>query len=97
MSARATATSPAEAPGKLDERRGVRLTPRATILGAERTILPQTFAAAGRTYEEPKLVLFSGAVESACGFAQAAFLQRVTGGHPFKVTFPASVYWPTTT
>ena len=26
----------------------------------------------GRTYREPKLVLFSGAVESACGFAQAA-------------------------
>ncbi len=26
----------------------------------------------GRTYEEPKLLLFSGAVESACGFAQAA-------------------------
>jgi hypothetical protein len=26
----------------------------------------------GRTYKEPKLVLFSGAVESACGFAQAA-------------------------
>jgi uncharacterized protein len=30
------------------------------------------FASAGRTYEDPKLVLFSGAVESACGFAQAA-------------------------
>jgi uncharacterized protein len=30
------------------------------------------FNAAGRTYEEPVLVLFSGAVESACGFAQAA-------------------------
>jgi uncharacterized protein len=30
------------------------------------------FAAAGRTYQEPALVLFSGAVESACGFAQAA-------------------------
>ncbi|HKU14275.1 MAG TPA: neutral zinc metallopeptidase [Steroidobacteraceae bacterium] len=30
------------------------------------------FNAAGRTYEEPTLVLFSGAVESACGFAQAA-------------------------
>jgi predicted metalloprotease len=30
------------------------------------------FASAGRTYEQPKLVLFSGAVESACGFAQAA-------------------------
>lgn len=26
----------------------------------------------GKTYEEPRLVLFSGAVESACGFAQAA-------------------------
>jgi predicted metalloprotease len=32
----------------------------------------QIFTQAGRTYEQPKLVLFSGAVESACGFAQAA-------------------------
>lgn len=32
----------------------------------------QIFSAAGQTYEQPKLVLFSGAVESACGFAQAA-------------------------
>jgi predicted metalloprotease len=32
----------------------------------------QIFSAAGRTYEQPTLVLFSGAVESACGFAQAA-------------------------
>jgi predicted metalloprotease len=30
------------------------------------------FSAAGRTYERPSLVLFSGAVQSACGFAQAA-------------------------
>jgi predicted metalloprotease len=30
------------------------------------------FSAAGRTYEQPTLVLFSGAVQSACGFAQAA-------------------------
>jgi predicted metalloprotease len=30
------------------------------------------FSAAGRTYEPPTLVLFSGAVQSACGFAQAA-------------------------
>jgi predicted metalloprotease len=30
------------------------------------------FADAGRTYEQPRLVLFSGAVESACGFAQSA-------------------------
>lgn len=32
----------------------------------------EIFSQAGRTYEQPKLVLFSGAVESACGFAQAA-------------------------
>lgn len=32
----------------------------------------QIFASAGRTYEEPKLVLVSGAVQSACGFAEAA-------------------------
>ena len=32
----------------------------------------QIFSSNGRTYEQPKLVLFSGAVESACGFAQAA-------------------------
>jgi predicted metalloprotease len=30
------------------------------------------FAAAGQTYEKPKLVLFSGAAQSACGFAEAA-------------------------
>jgi len=30
------------------------------------------FSKAGGSYEEPKLVLFSGAVNSACGFAQAA-------------------------
>jgi uncharacterized protein len=32
----------------------------------------QVFAARGSRYEQPALVLFSGAVESACGFAQAA-------------------------
>ncbi|HEX2492910.1 MAG TPA: neutral zinc metallopeptidase, partial [Steroidobacter sp.] len=32
----------------------------------------QIFAAAGRAYEQPTLVLFSGAVQSACGFAEAA-------------------------
>jgi predicted metalloprotease len=30
------------------------------------------FKQMGRTYEQPKLVLFSGAVQSACGFAEAA-------------------------
>jgi hypothetical protein len=32
----------------------------------------QLFTANGNTYQEPKLVLFSGAVQSACGTAQAA-------------------------
>ena len=36
------------------------------------TFALNVFSASGRTYEQPKLVLFSGAVESACGFAQAA-------------------------
>ena len=30
------------------------------------------FNKAGKTYEQPKLVLFSGAVQSACGYAEAA-------------------------
>lgn len=30
------------------------------------------FSAAGKTYEQPKLVLFSGAVQSACGAAESA-------------------------
>jgi uncharacterized protein len=32
----------------------------------------QIFSASGKSYQEPKLVLFSGAVQSACGYAQAA-------------------------
>jgi hypothetical protein len=32
----------------------------------------QIFTAGGQSYEKPTLVLFSGAVQSACGFAQAA-------------------------
>ena len=40
--------------------------------GHRRNLGRRSSAQAGRTYEQPKLVLFSGAVESACGFAQAA-------------------------
>lgn len=32
----------------------------------------EIFSQTGRTYEQPKLVLFSGAIQSACGFAEAA-------------------------
>jgi predicted metalloprotease len=44
----------------------------ARVLGSTERTWSRIFAAAGRTYEKPTLVLFSGAVESACGFAQAA-------------------------
>jgi uncharacterized protein len=44
----------------------------ATVLGYTEDTWSQIFRNGGRTYREPKLVLFTGAVESACGFAQAA-------------------------
>jgi predicted metalloprotease len=44
----------------------------ARVLGSTERTWTEIFAAAGQTYEKPTLVLFSGAVESACGFAQAA-------------------------
>jgi uncharacterized protein len=42
------------------------------VLGDTEDTWRELFKASGRTYVEPKLVLFSGAVQSACGFAQAA-------------------------
>lgn len=42
------------------------------VLKDTETTWHQLFNAAGREYEEPKLVLFSGAVQSACGMAEAA-------------------------
>jgi predicted metalloprotease len=55
-------------PGDADEmRRFV-----ARVLGSTERTWSDIFSAAGRTYEKPTLVLFSDAVESACGFAQAA-------------------------
>jgi predicted metalloprotease len=44
----------------------------ARILGSTERTWSEIFRAGGRTYEKPTLVLFSDAVESACGFAQAA-------------------------
>lgn len=44
----------------------------AVVLADTEDTWNEVFAAASRTYSEPKLVLFSGAVQSACGFAQAA-------------------------
>jgi hypothetical protein len=44
----------------------------ARVLGSTERTWTQIFGAGGRTYEKPTLVLFSDAVQSACGFAQAA-------------------------
>jgi predicted metalloprotease len=43
-----------------------------TVLGYTEDTWTGIFHNEGRTYEEPKLVLFNGAVESACGLARSA-------------------------
>src|SRR5215470_101831 len=42
------------------------------VLGDTEDTWRDQFRALGSTYQEPKLVLFSGAIDSACGFAQSA-------------------------
>lgn len=44
----------------------------ARVLGSTERTWGEIFQRAGRQYIQPKLVLFSGQVQSACGFAQAA-------------------------
>ena len=44
----------------------------AVVLAETEDVWNDTFQKVGRTYQEPKLVLFSGAVESACGIAGSA-------------------------
>lgn len=44
----------------------------ATVLGSTEDIWTEIFRQSGERYEAPKLVLFSGQVQSACGFASAA-------------------------
>ncbi len=44
----------------------------AVVLADTEDTWNRVFAASGKDYEEPVLVLFDGAVDSACGFAQAA-------------------------
>jgi len=44
----------------------------AVVLGDTEDTWQALFSAQGRQYREPRLVLFSGAVQSACGLAQAA-------------------------
>jgi len=42
------------------------------VLGSTEDVWTNVFAHAGKTYEPPTLVMFSGATQSGCGFAQAA-------------------------
>jgi hypothetical protein len=44
----------------------------ARVLGSTERVWSEIFQRAGRRYAEPKLVLFSGQVQSTCGFASAA-------------------------
>ena len=44
----------------------------AAVLGSTEDTWTELFARSGRRYQKPTLVLFTGAVQSACGFAQAA-------------------------
>jgi predicted metalloprotease len=44
----------------------------AAVLGSTEDVWGKVFSDGGRSYQRPTLVLFSGAVESACGFASAA-------------------------
>ena len=42
------------------------------VLGETEDVWREIFARSGQAYREPRLVLFSGAVQSACGFAESA-------------------------
>ena len=44
----------------------------AVVLADTEDVWTQVFREKGQTYQKPKLVLFSGMVQSACGYAQAA-------------------------
>jgi predicted metalloprotease len=44
----------------------------AAVLGSTEDVWGAVFSAGGRSYQRPKLVLFSDAVESACGYSSAA-------------------------
>jgi uncharacterized protein len=59
------------------------------ILGSTEVEWKDTFAQAGKTYEPPTLVMFSGATQSACGFAQAAM-------GPFYCPIDQKIYLDTT-
>ena len=74
--------SPVQAPPASVPGRGAQTVPRAVddklrdfvsvVLADTEDVWREVFSRSGRRYQPPKLVLFTQAVESACGFAQAA-------------------------
>ena len=64
-----TTTKPPAAGGALEDEQAQFV---AVVLADTEDTWTEIFATAGRQYRRPTLVLFSGAVQSACGFAQAA-------------------------
>lgn len=70
-----TATAPGPAPGveqPLDPHQEELKQFAAVVLADTEEVWTQLFSAMGRDYQYPTLVLFSGQVDSACGFASAA-------------------------
>src|SRR5262249_12055551 len=61
----------------------------AAVLGSTESQWKDIFAQNGRVYEAPTLVMFSGATQSACGFAQSAM-------GPFYCPIDRKVYLDTT-
>ena len=68
------ATAPEQAPAKRGQpsREDQMADFVSAVLGSTEDVWTDVFARSGRQYRKPVLVLFSGAVQSACGFAQAA-------------------------
>ncbi len=56
-----------EAPSSPEDERAVAFVQ--AVLGTTEDVWNEEFSRMGRTYQEPKLVLFSGGVQSGCGFA----------------------------
>jgi uncharacterized protein len=66
-----TTTAPAE-PRDLNPAEEKLKDEMASVLANTEDVWGEVFSKAGRTYEQPKLVLFRDAVESACGVAESA-------------------------
>ncbi len=51
-----------------------------TVLAMTEDVWREVFSAEGSRYEDPKMVLFSGATESGCGFASAQMVPSTVPG-----------------